>query len=67
LIEEDPLKISTAYRRKSIGPNALVMYNGKPSLEITLKLTGTNMPPARTSAYMTNKSCWLQNSHKVIS
>ena len=50
MTEEDPLKISTADRRKSIGPNAYytnIVYNAKPSLEITLKLTGTYRPSAR--------------------
>ena len=38
---ENPLKISATVRRKSKGPNALVMYIVKPSIETTLKLTGT--------------------------
>jgi len=36
-----PWKISASDRRKSRGPNALVICVAKPSIETTLKLTGT--------------------------
>jgi hypothetical protein len=41
-MERELLKISAAGRKKSKGPNALVMYITKPSIKTTLKVTGTH-------------------------
>ena len=63
MIDVDSLKFSVADRRKLKVPDVLVMYSAKAPFETTLKIYTY---PARISAYITNKSCWLQNSHDYL-